>query len=117
MVRTLLFRRKKRTGDTAVPKGAHPAAECSYAPVASEDELLKGAQVLKAWINKNPDYIKTGHVIVFAWNESEEGGWICPTKNNDGINFSRLNAFKKAAAYLKNKAKLSSFNSIAGNAR
>ncbi|MEK6795778.1 MAG: hypothetical protein AABZ39_13435 [Spirochaetota bacterium] len=32
-------------------------------------------------------------VIVYAWNEHDEGGWLCPTRNEDGTaNMSRVDA-------------------------
>ena len=41
-------------------------------------------------------------VLIYAWNEHDEGGWLCPTLNPDGsINNDRLAAI---AAKLKTKA-------------
>jgi hypothetical protein len=34
-------------------------------------------------------------IIIYAWNEFDEGGWISPTRNKDGsADTSRLDAIK-----------------------
>lgn len=69
---------------------------------ASKEELLDGAKILAAWIREKAKEQFAGHILSFAWNEFEEGGVICPTWLENGkIDFSRLNAFAKAAEYLK----------------
>ena len=73
---------------------------------AAEEELLAGAKELADWMNSKPSDHFIGHIIAFAWNEFEEGGIICPTYNEDGsINMTRLEAFRKAADYLRANVK------------
>ena len=50
-----------------------------YTPPATEAQLLAAAGRLKAWAKEHSDICPTGHVLTFAWNEFEEGAWICPT--------------------------------------
>ena len=84
-----------------VPWGKYP--QKIYAPTPNESELLEGAKELADWIKANKDIATTGHILTFAWNEFEEGGWICPTINGDRTaNLSRLNAFKKVVELWKN---------------
>ena len=54
-------------------------------------------------MNSKPADSFIGHILAFAWNEFEEGGMICPTYNEDGVTIhaSRLQAFRKAADYLR----------------
>jgi hypothetical protein len=66
------------------PRISHPVPWCTYpqgdyAPPATEAQLLAAADRLKAWVEERRDICTTGHVLTFAWNEFEEGGWICPT--------------------------------------
>ena len=76
----------------------------SYAPFASEDELMQGAVMLAKWITDEAKERFVGHILVFAWNEFEEGGYICPTFNEDcSVNLSRLEAFTKTTKYFKEK--------------
>jgi hypothetical protein len=35
-------------------------------------------------------------ILIYAWNEHDEGGWLCPTINEDGsTNDSRMEALAK----------------------
>jgi len=62
------------------------------------DEAVK----LRTWIARNPKACPTGHVMAFAWNEFEEGGWICPTVGADGRpDTTRLGWFRKVVQTLK----------------
>jgi hypothetical protein len=44
------------------------------------------------WNRKYPDAGEANAVIIYAWNEFDEGGWLCPTKS-EGT--ARLDAIKK----------------------
>ena len=86
--------RRSRSGLTVVPhfsmgwnptpriKHTVPWAHYSdgiFAPPATEAQLLAAADRLKTWVREHRDICPTGHVLTFAWNEFEEGAWICPT--------------------------------------
>jgi len=78
-----------------VPWCKYPAL--SYAPAATREELLAGARELKAWIARNRTRCVPGHLLTFAWNEFEEGAWICPTLGRDGRpDFTLRDAFAEA---------------------
>ena len=65
-------------------------------------EIEEGAKRLADWIVQNPTYTKTNHILSFAWNEFEEGAWICPTYAADGgINTERIEAFAACARMWK----------------
>ncbi len=83
-----------------VPWVSYPDTE--YAAFATEKELLDGAKRLCAWIKKNQKVTKSRHILTFAWNEFEEGGFICPTYNEDGtVNDERIKTFKKISEMFK----------------
>ena len=64
-----------------------------YAKNATPRELLEGGEVFSGWIKKSLGEKFAGHIMIFAWNEFEEGGWICPTYNQDlSINTERVDA-------------------------
>lgn len=68
-----------------------------YAKTPTPVEIEQAATRLAGWMAANKEYIKSGHTLTFAWNEFEEGGFICPTYNDDGsINEERIGAFAKA---------------------
>ena len=85
------------------PRLVNPVPWCnyyktSYAPPATEEELLDGAMKMVGWIKANRAACPTGHILTFAWNEFEEGGWICPIWRAGGDpDTSRLQAFRKVA--------------------
>ena len=83
------------------PRIEHPVPWCEYPTTnymgtASEEALLRGAHKMADWIRSNRAACPTGHILTFAWNEFEEGGWICPIWRADGDpDTSRLEAFRK----------------------
>ncbi len=78
--------------------------DLSYARAASSEELLTGAERLADWIEKKASDAFVGHIITFAWNEFEEGGWICPTYNPDlSINTERVETFAVISRYFKER--------------
>lgn len=89
------------TGWNPMPRIKHPVPWCAYpmldyAPPATTEQLIAGAASVKEWIRKHAEVCPTGNIMVFAWNEFEEGGWICPTLSPDGTpDTSRVKAFAK----------------------
>ena len=78
--------------ETSVPWITYP--DKKYAPNPSPSEIAEGGARLARWISENKDYTKTGHVLTFAWNEFEEGAFMCPTLNDDeSINKERISVF------------------------
>ena len=58
--------------------------------------------MLRGWIERHKEECPTGHALVFAWNEFEEGGWICPNVGPDGRpDVSRVRVFREVAEALK----------------
>ena len=68
----------------------------NYASPATADELMCGGDRFSEWLFEKKKSSKniTDHILTFAWNEFEEGGWICPTYNEDlSINAERVDVF------------------------
>lgn len=73
-----------------------------YTPVASPQELIDGAYKFREWSRENKAICDNEYVLIYAWNEFEEGGWICPTLSEDGnIDTSRRNALTEVTDILK----------------
>ena len=80
-------------------------AKRPYPPALTGDELMAGARRLRQWMNENPGSCVPGQMLVFAWNEFEEGGWICPTKGADGdVDLTRCRDFRRAVDFLKGRS-------------
>ncbi len=84
--------------------------ENSLVDYASAEDLAEHYRRAKEFLSdeKNFNSTKSNTCIIYAWNEHDEGGWICPTiavdengnrlfdeKGNGLIDTSRLDAIKK----------------------
>lgn len=70
--------------------------QIDYAKNATPEELLRGGEVFADWIKESLGEKFAGHIMIFAWNEFEEGGWICPTYNEDlSVNTDRVKAMAR----------------------
>lgn len=58
--------------------------EGPYAPQPNEEQLQKCFDKLFEFIDDNPEKTVDGYAMVYAWNEFEEGGYLCPTLGVDG---------------------------------
>ncbi|MBD3235210.1 MAG: T9SS type A sorting domain-containing protein [Candidatus Eisenbacteria bacterium] len=52
----------------------------SYAQPGTAEEIADHLQDGLDWVAANPGYAEADAVLVYAWNEFSEGGWVCPTK-------------------------------------
>lgn len=69
----------------------------TYAPAPNGNQTEKAMKDFFAWINENSTYASTGYGMVYAWNEFEEGGYLCPTLSPDGKpNREVLDGFSRA---------------------
>ena len=98
------------TGWDPTPRIEHPVPWVRYARnhsyqfarTAADFRLM--ANETKKWIEANAERCPTGHVLAFAWNEFEEGGWICPVLGSDGQpDTSRCGHFAEAVRILKGR--------------
>lgn len=81
-----------------------PYPDVPYAAQASHEEFLAGAADLADWIEENRDLLVPEHILTFAWNEFEEGGWICPTWTPDGEpDTSHTDAFRDVVRYWRER--------------
>jgi len=97
------------TGRDHWPRIENPVPWCDnppmrYASPATERELVEAAKDLKSFVDANRAHC-VDHVLTFAWNEFEEGGYICPLwAPNGGANTARLKAFCKVSRILKGES-------------
>lgn len=89
------------TGWDPSPRILSPVPWTSYKPgaysEAAPDELTAALVQFAEFTAAHRDAFPTGHILTFAWNEFEEGGWLCPTRRADGTpNTARLDAFAHA---------------------
>lgn len=63
-----------------------------YQYPSDTDELADHVQALINFTNAN---VASKLSLIYAWNEHDEGGWMCPTLTNSGPDTSRIEALKK----------------------
>ena len=63
---------------------------------ATPDELTAHIREALEWTKANRDLNPSNAVIIYGWNENDEGGWLLPTLGTDGRpNDERINAVGK----------------------
>jgi len=63
----------------------------SYAQPTSA-ELAAHVQALINFVAANPSACPSRRATLYAWNEFDEGGWLCPTWTASGADHTRLDA-------------------------
>ena len=64
---------------------------------SSRDDLRLRIAVLRdamKFMREHTDICEANALIVYAWNEYDEGGWLAPTRSAHGPNTSRLDAVR-----------------------
>ena len=62
---------------------------------ATPAELAAHIREAVAWTKENRDINPTNSVLIYAWNEHDEGGWLQPTLGSDGLpNEERIKALE-----------------------
>lgn len=66
-----------------------------YIETARPEEIAAHAGRCVEWIKAHRDITPANAAICYAWNENDEGGWLIPTRNQDGTrNTSRVDALR-----------------------
>lgn len=73
-------------------KGSPVTGGRMRSPEKAATDIAAGAKSALEWNVENPEAGEANAVIIYAWNEFDEGGWICPTLS-EGTN--RLGAISK----------------------
>jgi len=53
---------------------------CAYIQEATPEQTARHLSNAIQWCNRYPDTAKANTVIMYAWNENDEGGYLIPTK-------------------------------------
>jgi len=66
-----------------------------FPSVATPGEIASHLARAINLVRANPNICQAGTIIVYAWNEHDEGGWLCPTWTAQGPDTSRLDAIRR----------------------
>ncbi|MCX6901061.1 MAG: glycoside hydrolase family 99-like domain-containing protein [Verrucomicrobia bacterium] len=85
-------------GVAATPDRTPPAQQKPLmdAVTATPDELAAHIHEALDWTKQNRDINPSNAIIIYGWNENDEGGWLIPTLGADGVpNEERIQALSK----------------------
>jgi len=86
--------RKKSPVDWEIGQSYH--TQTVFTPSPTNEELETHTLNAVKFIKENPASCQSKLMLIYAWNEFDEGGWIMPTWTPSGPDTSRLQAVKKA---------------------
>jgi len=67
-----------------------------FPSAAKPEEIAAHLKRALEFVRRHPDVCPADAVIIYAWNEYDEGGWLAPTRGSDGKpDTSRLDAIRK----------------------
>ncbi len=67
-----------------------------YYQAPTSTELSTHLDHALSWVRRNPDITPAKAVILYAWNENDEGGWLTPTIDDAGhLDESRIQAVSR----------------------
>ena len=82
VVNPVPWERRQRPGD-----GLH-----RYFEQARPEEIAEHLGHALAWVRAHPSVARAAAVLVYAWNENDEGGWLVPTHPSDDSRIRALRA-------------------------
>ena len=62
---------------------------------ATPQQVVASLESAFVWTKANPKKVPANTVLVYAWNEHSEGGWLCPTFSPQRPNTERIDALHK----------------------
>lgn len=76
--------------------GANYHQQDVFPSLATPDEIALHLDRGLSFVEENPEICVANTVIIYAWNEYDEGGWLSPTWGPDGLpDTNRLSAVSK----------------------
>jgi hypothetical protein len=95
------------TGWEKNPRKDHPVSweldhdyhrQTVFPAVATPGEIAAHLGRSLEFVRRHPTICRANTVIVYAWNEHDEGGWLCPTWTPAGPDARRLEAIGRVLA-------------------
>ena len=96
LVTTGWDKRPRQDHPVSWEKDAAYAKQPTFPGTATPEEIAGHLRNALAFVKANPAICPANTVIVYAWNEHDEGGWLCPTWTPSGQpDSSRLAAIRQ----------------------
>jgi hypothetical protein len=95
LVTTGWDKRPRQDHPVSWEKNAGYADQKTFPAAPTNAELTAHLGRALAFVQAHPDVCPANTIIVYAWNEHDEGGWLCPTWTSSGSpDTSRLDALR-----------------------
>ena len=95
LVTTGWDKRPRQDHPVSWEKNAAYADQKTFPAAPTNGELTGHLSRAVAFVQAHPDVCPANTIIVYAWNEHDEGGWLCPTWTPSGQpDTSRLDALR-----------------------
>jgi len=95
LVTTGWDKRPRQDHPVSWEKDAAYAQQPTFPAAATPTEIAAHLRRALAFVKANPAVCPANTIIVYAWNEHDEGGWLCPTWTPSGQpDTSRLDAIR-----------------------
>lgn len=96
LVTTGWDKRPRQDNPVSWEKNAGYFGQKSFPATATAEEIAAHLGRALAFVKANPEVCDANTVILYAWNEHDEGGWLCPTWTPAGKpDVSRVEAMAK----------------------
>jgi hypothetical protein len=69
---------------------------------ATPDEIARNVKSAMEWVRANPRTCPADAVLIYAWNELSEGGWLVPTLEEGTARLDALSGVLKSRIYFGN---------------
>jgi hypothetical protein len=95
LVTTGWDKRPRQDHPVSWEKNAGYADQKTFPTTATPTEIAAHLSRALAFVTAHPDVCPANTIVVYAWNEHDEGGWLCPTWTPSGQpDTSRLDAIR-----------------------
>lgn len=79
--------------DTPMPW--YPAVAADFVGTTSTpQQVIASLESALNWIRVHPNRVPANTLLLYAWNEHAEGGWLCPTYTSQGPNTEKIEALQ-----------------------
>ena len=95
LVTTGWDKRPRQDNPVSWEKGHAYHEQRGFPAKATPAEIASHLSRAMAFVRSNPDICRANAIIIYAWNEHDEGGWLSPTLGADGKpDSARLDAIR-----------------------
>jgi hypothetical protein len=89
---------RPRWRDSELMRQYHGSEQPYYTP-PTPSEITRHLQMAIDWTTSNQESAKAQTILIYAWNESDEGGWLVPTLSEGNARLDAIRSVLKKEAF------------------